>query len=102
MTMVERASAAYWNAGHTVGRWDDQQEDQKQVVRQRMRAAITAMREPTESMTEAARGQMPVQYHYRPDNGVIRADIIWPGDKRYVSPVGVYQAAIDAALAETE
>ena len=95
MTMVERVARALLEAhgGHDEFDLDD--------CRMMARAAIAAMREPTESMTEAARGQMPVQYHYYPDGREIRADIIWPRDKRYVSPVGVYQAAIDAALAET-
>ena len=92
MTMVERVARALADAV-------DSPADERSL-RLIARECIAAMREPTEEMVEAASGQMPVQYHYYPDGRVIRADIIWPNDKRYISPVGVYQAAIDAALAE--
>jgi hypothetical protein len=56
--MTERCCEAYWNAGlssgYAKGKWHEQDEDQKHVVRHRMRAAIEAMREPTQDMMRAA------------------------------------------------
>lgn len=56
---LEHACRAYWNAGVAVPRWDSQPEDQKEVVRYRMRAAILSLRDPTEAMCEEGWKQLP-------------------------------------------
>lgn len=64
--MVERVAEAIAISGNG-GTWDDwYNEDQREFHRKRARAAIEAMREPTESMVEAgwnAPGDQP-QTHW--------------------------------------
>ena len=68
------------------------------------RAAIGAMREPTEAMIGAGHGPMPLQTRSWVEtsrDGVLihrRTEVIYPGDPLYVPPGPVYQAMIDEAL----
>ena len=56
---IEQAARAYWNAGKTALDWDAESEEQRHVVRERMRAAIVAMRHPTEGMKGYAKHRLP-------------------------------------------
>lgn len=89
MNMIEKMAKAYWNAGLMVPRWDDESEDQRQVVRQRMRAVLEALREPTDEMINAKdfRGE--------------RA--IWDASSCHYcgGPKENWNIMVDAALAET-
>ena len=74
--MIERVAAAMWERTHD-GRWDDWgdgQDESRIIHREDARAAIEAMREPTEEMSHAG---------WRTDSGISR--VVW-------------QAMIDKAL----
>lgn len=47
--MIERVAKAIWG---DLGGWDDLNGDTKETVRKEARAAIAAMREPTEAMLD--------------------------------------------------
>jgi hypothetical protein len=42
-TQIEVAAKAYWNAGTMVPRWEDESEDQRAIVRYRIKAALDAI-----------------------------------------------------------
>ena len=121
--MLERVSRAYWNAGLQVSRWDVESEEQRALVRHRMRAAIAAMREPSEAMWSGLardlvlwnRGGPPpwgqtgeslyrqLRMIGRPIPPWLLAEI---PDNDHVPPKGtvaacIFKAMIDAALPET-
>lgn len=57
MTMVERVARALWDAQSTrPDMWDSLHPTKQDGMKERARAAIEAMREPTEEMCAAANG----------------------------------------------
>lgn len=86
MTMIERVARAISNSdpANAEDGWDDNSPAVKDDYRKQARAAITAMREPTEDMLKATK-YPPCDHHLDPRDGVVPEQ---------------WEAMIDAALEE--
>lgn len=62
--MIERVAKAHWDASKSplTREWDDCAEYFKETMRDRARAAIAAMREPTEAMVTAGKAHTDTYY----------------------------------------
>lgn len=80
--------------------WDDLGERERKWFRAFARAAITAMREPTNEMKQAGKERMPVEVDYWLENGRLHCKV--RPEAKCVQPESIYTAMIDRALTERE
>lgn len=84
--MVDRVARAMFDQDHDEG-WDRGEAATKQIYLNNARAAIEAMREPTEEMVDAAHTAQRWSEGFGPDIGKVQDQLKW-------------QAMIDVALME--